>query len=164
MRCLIILIALTTCFAIDDIGIMSDRTSIQFEPCSRRGAVLYKIEVKSGAMTNEIVTTNAWLRLDSFAGVPNGPATLTVRSFCSDSSQSPPAVFRVNIQREPPAKPKAKIMNILTPSAPMPVEIEPVIMPPMPLVADGPHALPRGTNEAYAEFQRRIHSSMRRNQ
>lgn len=121
----LILIALTaTLYAqeIVDLGVISSRKAIILEPCKQRSDFFqFKIELiaqRWPSNTVNIVQTNNMLTLDKFEAMPTGPVIVRVRSVCLDGQESPDSRFilhKAPTFRDPPTKPKARTVEILTP-------------------------------------------------
>ena len=168
----------------EDLGVITENTLIQLQKCERRTDFAYfKIEVmprNRRGWTNKVTftTTNEVLKLSDFAAVPDGVAVLGVRQYCVDNSPSPVALFRIDVQRDPPDPPRASKSQILR----MPseqkiehmieaVENQPTPEPPMPPGMARPtnavptrtfsQPLPGGRNETYSQYQARLERAMR---
>lgn len=96
------------------------------------------------SVTNEVLT------LRSLSMLPDGTNRLEIATVCRGQT-SEVRVVMIDIRRRP-RMPEIRVRSLT----------QDVIFPPMPIGMVMP--LPRGTNDDYAQFQRRIRSSMRRNQ
>lgn len=141
------------CEEVEDLGVITRKKPILLQACKeRKDFAKFTIRVPAhGWQTNDVQLslTNSILTEEDLKNVPQGLATLEVRSVCADGEESPIAVFKIDIQRNPPAKPKAKAF--IAPPAPP--------MPGVPMFNKRARPLPNGTNETYAAFQQRIHQT-----
>jgi hypothetical protein len=170
--------------AITDLGVITPDSIINLEKCERRKDFFrFRVEIlprNARGWTNKVqfYTTNDFLKIDDLAAVPDGVAIMGVRSYCANGDASPVALFRIDVQRDPPDAPKATKAQILR----MPSEqvIEHVIeslepppgpLPPMPAGMTNKSAvplrsyvepLPNGTNSSYAQWQHRLEQAAMR--
>ncbi len=153
-----------------DLGVVGKNSIILLEKCERRKDFSqFKIEVLPRNLrgdTNKIqlFTTNEFLRLSDLSGVPEGPAILGVRSYCTNGDVSPLALFSINVQREPPNRPKARVLTAITqPESEQKIDQvidqlqNKVVTPPLPqgmIITNMPgRPIPDGTNHSYAKWQ-----------
>lgn len=162
-----------------DLGVFSENSVLNLEGCKRRKDFSrFQIEFlpqNARGMTNKvtITTTNDVLKLGDLATVPQGVAIMGVRSYCEDGAVSELALYRIDVQRAGPSKPRVMLRRALKPVSEQQIEhvIErleaPTEFPPMPPMPPIPGTnaaivrtallpLPGGTNDSYARYQHRL--------
>lgn len=119
----LILIGLTVAICaqeIVDLGVISSHKAIVLESCRQRSDFLeFRIDLiaqrwPSNSIT--IIQTNNMLTLEDLVALPPGPVIMGVKSVCRDGEQSPIRLFLLDIRRDPPAAPSARVVEILTPT------------------------------------------------
>lgn len=170
---------------ITDLGVMTADTMIMLQKCERRtDFAAFKVEVlprNRRGWTNKVSfsTTNEVLKLDDFAAVPDGVAIIGVRQICADNAASPLALYRVDIQRDPPDAPRAYKTHILRNQSEQKIEhvienIEAAEQAPAPPTPPGmvtpkspvptrsyAEPLPGGVGETYSQYQARLERAAR---
>lgn len=182
---------------VTDLGVITERSIITLEKCQRRhDFAAFKVEIiprNLRGWTNkvEFVTTNEFLTLADLQAVPDGIAVMGVRQVCADSSVSTVAVFKIDVQRDPPDPPRAYVSTILTnapeqkiehvlqsmadkptppPPAPpgMATNAAPQHVPTRTTTTTRPEAsyypLPGGRGETYSQYQARLEQLVRSGQ
>jgi len=176
-------ILLLFCADITDLGVMTPHRLIALTPCTNRADFLmFHIELQALNWPSNSVsfqTTNRVLPMEAFLAMPPGPVLMGVRSICADNEESPLSVFKLDIRRDPPHAPVAKVVV----KSERPVSRQSLsnvfrlhrenIPPPTPGQTNQsafPGPLPNGHSKTYSdgiiEMQKLIaeHSGKRRNQ
>lgn len=180
-----------------DLGVITPDRYIQLEKCERRKDFgLFKVEIiprNLRGWTNKVTftTTNDVITMEDLAAVPDGLAVMGVRQICADSSVSPVAIFKIDVQRDPPDAPKATVVGILRNRGEQKIEHvldaiqnRPSPEPPMPQgMTNAPqhvptrtttttvtkpeaayYPLPGGIGETYSQYQARLEKRLRSGQ
>ena len=99
---------------ITDLGVMTEHRLIALEPCTNRADfVMFHIELKALRWPSNyfsFTTTNRTLSMESFMAMPPGPCAMGVKSICADNEESPMALFKQDIRRDPPKAPTAHLV------------------------------------------------------
>lgn len=102
---------------ITDLGVITDRTAILLERCTNRTDFLhFKVELQALRFPSNTViftTANSMLKLEDLAAMPPGPVIMGVSSECRDGAASPIALFRLDLRRDPPKPPTARVVGLL---------------------------------------------------
>lgn len=98
------------------LGVMTDRRAIILERSTERpDHAFFRVELQAlgwPSNTVQFVKTNALLTMNDFSGM-TGPCIMAVHSVCSDGGESGPALFRLDVRRDPPDRPTAKMIWLL---------------------------------------------------
>lgn len=101
---------------ITDLGVITAHRGIMLEKCTNRADFFqFKVELIAQRWPSnkvEFTTTNEMLTLVDFQAMPPGPCIMGVRSICADSEESNIALFRVDVRRDPPKRPRAHVVQI----------------------------------------------------
>jgi hypothetical protein len=170
---------------ITDLGVITAHRGIILEKCTNRTDFFqFKIELIAQRWPSnkvEFTTTNEMLTLVDFQAMPPGPCIMGVRSICVDSDESNIALFRVDVRRDPPKKPRARAVQIGTGQVPVRgtteglikslKENQAAISPPLPPMPEGmplpegmrtasvrvAEPLPGGSAKTYSEHMQAMH-------
>lgn len=101
---------------ITDLGVITERKGIMLEACTNRTDFLhFKVELQAlrfPSNTVAFVKTNALLTMEDLVAMPPGPVIMGVSSTCRDGSESPMALFRMDVRRDPPKAPTARVVGL----------------------------------------------------
>lgn len=133
---------------VEDLGVITDRNAIILsrDP-PRKDYAGYMIEfLPQFAPTNKVTLyiTNEMILLENLVAVPHGPAIVGIRSVCKDGSESPVSLYTLDIRRDAPHPPNARMIGRITPQTHQTVEdvVENyrrrgILIPPAPPGAEG---------------------------
>lgn len=155
---------------ITDLGVMSPNRAIILEKCTNRNDfVNFTVELQAMRWPSNYVkfqTTNTVLRMDDFMSMPPGPCVMSIKSTCADGEESPLSLFKLDIRRDAPKAPRARVIATSAPpfrnnltNAMRAVREKPVVLPSGPFIELGsgetnvPAAkpLPEGKPETYSD-------------
>lgn len=101
---------------VTDLGVITERKGIMLEACTNRtDFVRFEVELQALRFPSNTVTfvkTNALLTLEELVAMPPGPVVMGVKSVCADGAESPMALFRMDVRRDEPKAPRAKVVAL----------------------------------------------------
>lgn len=155
---------------ITDLGVITARNGIALESCTNRSDFLYfKVELQALRFPSNsvaFVNTNGLVTLEDLVAMPPGPVIMGVKSVCLDGAESRVALFRLDVRRDPPKPPTARVVGIPnTPAdrdsltnAMRSVRAKPVESPSPPGIAQVQMLpMPNSTNKSYSDHMIEMH-------
>lgn len=113
---LIIGILMAEAQGVTDLGVITERKGIMLEACTNRtDFVRFEVELQALRFPSNavmFVKTNALLTMEDLVAMPPGPVVMGVKSVCADGAESPMALFRLDVRRDPPKAPNARIVSL----------------------------------------------------
>lgn len=172
MKCALAGLALTVAIyaaeEIEDLGVLTPNKAILLEKDTTRPDWHHFVaELVPALPPTNVVTlilTNEYLTLSNLVALPSGPTLLGLRSACLDDTQSATKLFKFEIRRDAPPKPKARMIHVLPTKPPEKDDVHKALQrqhsgqlrspPPMPgqiAALRFPGPLPHATNQSYAQ-------------
>lgn len=177
---------------VTQLGVMTDKRAIILERATdRTDHAFFRVELQAlgwPSNTVQFVKTNALMTINDFDGI-TGQCLMAVHSVCAAGEESSPALFRLDVRRDPPDQPTAKMIWLLNTNRPIErprdlrlLRTNVVVSPPAPSVLIGdsvrfpansrsesaPEPLPNSRNETYEQYvlrmQRMAAEGVRRSQ
>ena len=148
----------------EDIGVVTARKGIYLEkPTNRLDFSHFQIDLFAQRWPSNKVSftkTNDVLLLSDFMAMPPGPCLMGVKIVCSDGEESPIAIYRVDVRRDPPKAPKAH--SIIVAPGPTGMTTEQIIQhryatPPSPFRQSSGGPLPGGEPKTYSDHMIEMH-------
>lgn len=100
---------------VTDLGVMSPNRVMILEKCTNRSDfVNFTIELQAMRWPSnyfKFTTTNEVLKMDDFLSMPPGPCVMGVKSMCADGEESAISLFKLDIRRDGPVAPRARIIS-----------------------------------------------------
>lgn len=173
---------------IPNLGVISQKHAVLLtNECSRADFAGFYVEFKPTGNSNVFLVvlpkSADVLTLEHLSQVPSGTGVLGVQCAYENGDRSEVALFRYDLRRSTPAKPSARLIEVLgasegekgltneirkirerrvTPTPPWPTEFTSGLDAPVPKrqqIVDRPTALPNGTNLSYFQFLDRLADS-----
>ena len=166
---MIIVLLLLLAQPLTDLGVMSPNRAVILEKCTNRADfVHFTVELQAMRWPSnyfKFTTTNEVLKMDDFMPMPPGPCVMAVKSTCVDGEESPLSLFKLDIRRDGPKAPRARMISTGAPpfrnsltNAMRAQREQPVQLPASPFVEVGSgktniiaKPLPDGKPETYSD-------------
>lgn len=100
---------------VTDLGVMTPNRGVILEHATNRSDFIsFTIELQAARWPSNYArfqTTNTLLTIADFGAMPPGPCVMSVKSLCADGEESTLSLYRLDIRRDPPKPPKAKLVS-----------------------------------------------------